>query len=91
MVILELTNKPTIPAVPIEPGTPIGSIQIVKQDKETKEKLAGAQFKIVDNETGEVVSEGLTTDDEGKAYHGGLKLGQYQIIETVAPPVVMKN
>ena len=31
------------------------------------------------------MSEGLTTDDEGKAYHGGLKLGQYQIIETVAP------
>ena len=85
MVILELTNKPTIPAVPIEPGIPLGAIQIVKQDKETKEKLAGAQFKIASNETGEVVSEGLTTDDEGKAYHGGLRLGQYQIIETVAP------
>ncbi|WP_202585117.1 SpaA isopeptide-forming pilin-related protein [Vagococcus lutrae] len=42
MAILELTNKPTIPAVPIEPGTPLGAIQIVKQDKETKEKLAGA-------------------------------------------------
>ena len=66
--------------------TPIykGSAQLTKVDAESNYPLAGAVFKLV-NAKGEVVKEGLTTDENGQLRVDDLDLGQYSFVETKAP------
>lgn len=66
--------------------TPIykGSAQLTKVDAESNYPLAGAVFKLV-NAKGEVVKEGLTTDENGQLRVDDLDLGQYFFVETKAP------
>lgn len=61
-----------------------GSVRLVKKDKETKEFLSGAVFKIVNN-SGEVIRENLETDSIGEVLVEGLDYGTYSFVETKAP------
>ncbi|MGV2623320.1 UNVERIFIED_CONTAM: SpaA isopeptide-forming pilin-related protein, partial [Halobacillus marinus] len=60
-----------------------GSVELTKVG-EADEALEGAEFKLLD-EAGEVVKEGLVTDEAGKIVVEDLKPGSYQFIETKAP------
>ncbi|MBC2185664.1 collagen binding domain-containing protein [Listeria sp. FSL L7-0253] len=60
-----------------------GSVVLTKTDSQTKETLAGAVFKLVDEDNN--VTENLTTDDAGKLELTDLAPGNYQLIETKAP------
>ncbi|MBC2192077.1 collagen binding domain-containing protein [Listeria sp. FSL L7-0229] len=60
-----------------------GSVVLTKADSQTKETLAGAVFKLVDEDNN--VTENLTTDDAGKLELTDLAPGNYQLIETKAP------
>lgn len=60
-----------------------GSLTIIKQDPETSEQLAGAEFELQDAE-GKVVVTG-TTDSNGELEWLGLDYGEYQLVETRAP------
>lgn len=73
-------NKESNPVyvVPLE-----GSINIIKQDSETSERLVGAEFELRDAE-GNVVVTG-TTDSNGELEWAGLDYGDYQLIEIRAP------
>lgn len=76
-------NMPEIPLIPLVPSTPIGSVEIIKVDKDTREVLAGAAFKLVSEATGKGYE--MTTDATGKAVVEGLPLGMYSLQETQAP------
>lgn len=62
-----------------------GAVELVKVNQhDTAETLAGAEFTLLDGE-GNVLEEGLTTDEEGKLRVEQLAPGTYQFIETKAP------
>ncbi|HEY4599751.1 MAG TPA: prealbumin-like fold domain-containing protein [Cerasibacillus sp.] len=74
---------------PVEPAqvgvymNQLGSIEVTKVDKESKEVLANAEFELR-NEKGEVIST-EKTDSKGKLTFADLKIGKYQLVETNAP------
>ncbi|PEW80823.1 collagen-binding protein [Bacillus cereus] len=62
-----------------------GSVELTKiDDIDTDTKLAHAVFNLLDAD-GEVVKEGLKTNDEGKIVVENLRPGTYKFIETAAP------
>ncbi|WP_144614887.1 SpaA isopeptide-forming pilin-related protein [Bacillus cereus] len=62
-----------------------GSVELTKiDDIDTNTKLANAVFNLLDAE-GELVEEGLKTNDEGKIVVENLRPGTYKFIETTAP------
>ncbi|KAB2459055.1 SpaA isopeptide-forming pilin-related protein [Bacillus sp. CH140a_4T] len=62
-----------------------GSVELTKiDDIDTDTKLAHAVFNLLDAD-GEVVKEGLKTNDEGKIVVENLRPGTYQFVETIAP------
>ncbi|EIM5369489.1 LPXTG cell wall anchor domain-containing protein [Enterococcus faecalis] len=61
-----------------------GSVELIKTDEKTKERLQGAVFEIR-NSSGEIVRSALQTNLEGKIVVDGLKAGEYSFIETKAP------
>ncbi|GAB6558875.1 SpaA isopeptide-forming pilin-related protein [Bacillus mobilis] len=62
-----------------------GSVELTKiDDIDTDTKLAHAVFNLLDAD-GEVVKEGLRTNDEGKIVVENLRPGTYKFIETAAP------
>ncbi len=66
---------------------PIGSLVILKKDADSREPLAGSQFKVTTSK-GEVVgnSNGIfTTDSNGSITIAGLEKGSYIIEEVKAP------
>ena len=60
-----------------------GTIRVIKQDKETKERLEGAVFEVRDSK-GKLVKE-LTTNKKGEASIGKLPKGEYTVKEVKAP------
>lgn len=60
------------------------SAYLVKRDAETKHPLAGAVFKVVDEQGLTVLSE-LTSNEAGMIRTGILRPGNYSFIETKAP------
>jgi len=60
-----------------------GSVSLMKKDAETKEALAGAEFKLV-NADGEIVFTGKT-DKDGLLSVYNLPFGTYEFIEVSAP------
>lgn len=60
-----------------------GTIEIIKEDEQTRAKLSGAIF-VVKNEAGEVVAE-IETDENGVGQSEPLPIGNYTIEEVVAP------
>ena len=61
-----------------------GKIKIVKQDKDTKAKLADAQFEVKNSTTS--TKQVVTTDKNGEAIINGLSLAEvYEIKEIKAP------
>lgn len=60
-----------------------GIVKIMKEDEQTKAKLAGAVFVIKDTD-GQIVDE-IETDADGIAKSIALPIGDYTIEETVAP------
>ena len=60
-----------------------GSAQLVKTDSKGN-PLAGAEFKVVDNE-GKTVQKNLVSSDKGIVFVTDLTPGKYQFIETKAP------
>ncbi|HFK1789236.1 TPA: SpaA isopeptide-forming pilin-related protein [Bacillus pacificus] len=62
-----------------------GSVELTKiDDIDTDTKLANAVFDLLDAD-GEIVEEGLKTNDEGKIVVENLRPGTYQFVETIAP------
>ncbi|MED0946666.1 SpaA isopeptide-forming pilin-related protein [Bacillus mobilis] len=62
-----------------------GSVELTKiDDIDTDTKLAHAVFNLLDAD-GELVEEGLKTNDEGKIVVENLRPGTYKFIETAAP------
>ncbi|MEK4739812.1 MULTISPECIES: SpaA isopeptide-forming pilin-related protein [Bacillus] len=62
-----------------------GSVELTKiDDIDTDTKLANAVFNLLDAD-GELVEEGLKTNDEGKIVVENLRPGTYQFVETIAP------
>ncbi|MES5863826.1 SpaA isopeptide-forming pilin-related protein [Bacillus cereus group sp. RP32] len=62
-----------------------GSVELTKiDDIDTDTKLANAVFNLLDAD-GELVEEGLKTNDEGKITVENLRPGTYQFVETIAP------
>lgn len=68
---------------------PVGKIQIIKQDKQTQEKLSGAEFDIRD-ENGNL-KEHVMTDVMGVAQTKTLLQGKYTVTETKAPQGYILN
>ncbi|MFP7479764.1 SpaA isopeptide-forming pilin-related protein [Terribacillus saccharophilus] len=63
-----------------------GSAVLEKVDTDDRTvKLEGAVFKLV-NDRGETIQEDLVTDGEGHITMNDLKPGNYQFVETKAPP-----
>ncbi len=71
-------NPPPVYVIPTE-----GSLTIIKQDPETSDRLAGAQFELRDLD-GKVIESG-TTNSNGELEWTGLDYGEYQLVETKAP------
>lgn len=67
-----------------------GSVSMLKQN-EDGQALGHAVFKIVDTKTGEVIREGLETDETGYIQATHLSPGQYELIETKAPTGYLLN
>lgn len=61
-----------------------GSLKVIKQDKSTKEKLAGAEFELRDA-AGNVVEKGTTNADGELVFTSELDYGAYTLHETKAP------
>ncbi|MGE6538904.1 SpaA isopeptide-forming pilin-related protein [Bacillus luti] len=61
-----------------------GSIELTKVDTDHQGTLEGAIFSILDQD-GNVIREGLKTDQHGKLIVKDLKPGNYQLVETKAP------
>ncbi|MEG7969602.1 SpaA isopeptide-forming pilin-related protein [Bacillus cereus group sp. Sample30] len=62
-----------------------GSVELTKiDDFDTDTKLSNAVFNLLDAD-GEIVEEGLKTNDEGKIVVENLRPGTYQFVETIAP------
>ncbi|SCB02335.1 LPXTG-domain-containing protein cell wall anchor domain [Bacillus mycoides] len=62
-----------------------GSVELTKiDDIDIDTKLANAVFNLLDAD-GELVEEGLKTNDEGKIVVENLRPGTYQFVETIAP------
>ncbi|MBC5636472.1 hypothetical protein H8S33_06490 [Ornithinibacillus sp. BX22] len=62
-----------------------GAVELIKVDTEDHNiTLSGAEFELQDSE-GNVLQEGLVTDEEGKLVVNNLKPGDYQFVETKAP------
>lgn len=55
-----------------------------KADSSNKKALAKAEFKL-QTDSGKVIHEKLTTDENGLVYLNDLEPGKYQFIETKAP------
>lgn len=61
-----------------------GTIKIIKEDKDNSAlKLAGAKFNVINSE--EVVVAELETDGNGEAISNPLPVGEYTLVEVVAP------
>ncbi|WP_088810817.1 MULTISPECIES: collagen binding domain-containing protein [Listeria] len=61
----------------------LGTVQLEKLDKDTKEALSKTHFKLLDAD-GRVVISNLVTDNDGKIQVKNLALGKYSFIETEA-------
>lgn len=72
---IEITNK--------KAETPMGNIVITKVDDKTRDKLAGAEFIIKDNNGNE--ADKVTTEENGIATSKQLPYGKYTITEIKAP------
>ncbi|MEG2707749.1 MAG: SpaA isopeptide-forming pilin-related protein, partial [Vagococcus sp.] len=83
-VNLTVTNTAVLPWTPLEPSTPLGSVEVTKVDAEDNTKvLSGAEFKLTSKADGKEYT--LVTDAEGKAKVSQLALGEYTLVETKAP------
>ncbi|MDM5250061.1 SpaA isopeptide-forming pilin-related protein [Lysinibacillus sp. G4S2] len=60
-----------------------GSIVLTKINADTKDKLAGVEFTLIDNE-GKVIAEKLVTDKDGQIKVDNLRPGKYAFVETKA-------
>ncbi|WP_427108617.1 SpaA isopeptide-forming pilin-related protein [Lysinibacillus xylanilyticus] len=62
---------------------PKGSIVLTKINADTKEKLAGVEFALI-NDEGKVIAEKLVTDKDGQIKVNNLPPGKYAFVETKA-------
>ncbi|WMM34122.1 SpaA isopeptide-forming pilin-related protein [Shouchella clausii] len=72
------------PVITVENTLTPGSVEIVKVDSSDGARLEGAVFTVL-TEDGDMVAEGLTTDESGSVQLDGLAPGTYQLVETKAP------
>ncbi|MGM1048312.1 MAG: collagen binding domain-containing protein [Bacillota bacterium] len=68
----------------------VGSVELLKEDADTKSTLAGAEFELWDAE-GHVLKRDLITDQDGKLFVDQLKAGSYQFVEMKAPEGYVLN
>ena len=61
-----------------------GDVVIYKLDSQSHVSIPGAVFKLLD-ESGNVVSLGLVTNEQGAIELSGIPAGKYSLIETTAP------
>ncbi len=77
-----ITTDGELITIDIENVQEVGNIEITKVDEDGN-TLSGAEFDILDSE-GNVVDH-VVTDDSGVATSIDLPLGDYQVVETIAP------
>ncbi|PHA96028.1 MSCRAMM family protein, partial [Bacillus pseudomycoides] len=74
-----IQNENEIVKVEAENEKVLGSLQIIKtDDKDQAKRLAGAEFTLKDVK-GNVVKEGITTDESGTVKVDGLVPGEYTL------------
>ncbi|KKO51068.1 SpaA isopeptide-forming pilin-related protein [Paenibacillus sp. DMB20] len=83
-------NQTTVKTISAPNESYVGSVELVKVDKDSGASLAGAQFELRDGD-GYVLLTGLTTDKEGKLFVDQLKAGKYQFAEISAPNLYVVN
>ncbi|MDU5337317.1 Spy0128 family protein, partial [Enterococcus sp.] len=81
-----------------EGKVPKNAIEIVKRDKDTDQPIADVEFEVVsfDNDQEGVQVGTLTTDPNGKATLGNLKVGKYKIkevsgLDNYDPKMIIEN
>lgn len=57
------------------------SLKIIKQDQETKERIEGVEFNILDNEK-QIKYENIKTDIKGEYTINNIEPGEYYLVET---------
>lgn len=90
IAINEFQNKIAFRQVTNKAEQTLGSIRLLKLDQESKETLAGVVFELQDD-LGNVLQTGLTTDEDGQLFIQGLAPRKYQFVETKALPGYLLN
>ncbi len=81
---ITVENEVKVPWTPLEPSTPLGSVEVTKVDKGNLEtRLADTVFELKEDATGKVTK--LVTDESGRATASELPLGEYTLKELKAP------
>lgn len=75
------TNEINLPGASLD----LGKLKIIKRNKATNEKLAGAKFEIYKNDSSKKLVASATTLSDGTATVEGLELGDYIVKEVEAP------
>ncbi|MFC0299701.1 SpaA isopeptide-forming pilin-related protein [Virgibacillus soli] len=78
-----VTVNAEVSKVTIENKKFVGDVTLTKVDADTKEVLEGVVFELRD-EAGNLLQEGITTDEDGKILITGLTPGNYLLKETEA-------
>ncbi|OPF50545.1 SpaA isopeptide-forming pilin-related protein [Clostridium baratii] len=80
-ITLGETSK--VPEIVAHNNMLLGSVNIIKEDSETSEKLEGAEFKLYSQDNKELGT--YTTNKEGLIQVKDLRAGTYYFVETKAP------
>lgn len=81
--LLVFQNVSPVLATMTDSETANTTLKIIKEDKDTQEKINGSTFEIKNKETGE--TSDLTISANGEATMDSLSLGDYLVKEKVAP------
>lgn len=78
---IDTYNEISLPGASLD----LGKLKIIKRNKATNEKLAGAKFEIYKNDSSKKLVASATTLSDGTATVEGLELGDYIVKEVEAP------
>ncbi|MBC1760346.1 collagen binding domain-containing protein, partial [Listeria ivanovii] len=85
--LLALQNISPVSATITEEASELTTLKIIKEDKDTKEKVNGSIFELKDKETGEIKE--LPIQENGVVTDESLPAGEYVVREKTAAPGYM--
>ena len=80
---ITLGETAKVPEIVAHNNMLLGSVNLIKEDSETSEKLEGAEFKLYSQDNKEL--ETYTTNKDGLIHVKDLRAGTYYFVETKAP------